>query len=44
MKLDLLHYRWILYCLSHQGSPGRRDMLQQNIRALLMLMVFEKEA
>ena len=21
-KLSLMHYRWILYCLSHQGSPN----------------------
>ena len=24
----LLHCRWTLYCLSHQGSPGGRDIPQ----------------
>ena len=27
LKLGLLHWRQILYCLSHQGSPGVKDII-----------------
>ena len=31
LNLDLLHCRWILYCLSHQGNPENSSVLIANL-------------